>query len=234
MHGTLRTGPDPQQPGPPASAETPVSPRRAAFRAAVALAAIVAVHVALVFDRLPLAVGVILVACLFGFIEAIRRRLPLPVIAGLGATALLFGAALGLSLAGYAPAASLLAAPPFLALMSMAALFGRTLLPGQVPVITRFMHLELGDVPAPIAETGRRLTAMWTALFAGMALSSLALMALTDISTWSWFVNVVNPAVMTLFFLGQHVHSRTYLPKGRRPSPRTTVRRMLKPELWMG
>ena len=147
---------------------------------------------------------------------------------------LAIGVGIILALSGYAAAASLLSAPPFLILMGLAVVFGRTLLPGQEAMINRFMRLELGEVPDRIAATGRRLTLIWACLFAAMAIESVALMALTDFSTWSWLVNVVNPAVMILFFVGQHLHSRTYLPDGRTASANATLRRMLKPEVWMG
>ena len=65
-----------------------------------------------------------------------------------------------------------------------------------------------------------------------LAIESLALSLLVDLSTWSWLVNVVNPALMLAFFFGQHVYGDRFLPEHRPASPLRTIRAMLHPNVW--
>lgn len=144
----------------------------------------------------------------------------------------LFGGVLGLHLGGFTVVDRALTFPSILILAGVSVVFGRSLLNGQEPIVNRFMRIELGKVPEPAAKYGRRLTVIWAGLLAAMAAESLVLAIFADLGTWSWLVNVVNPAILIAFFIGQHMLGRRYLPERRHASPLSTFRVMLQPSIW--
>ena len=58
---------------------------------------------------------------------------------------------------------------PVVALMWLALFFGRSLRPGQVPLIERIARVRDPLMPEPLKRYTRRLTAMWVAYFVAAA-----------------------------------------------------------------
>lgn len=129
--------------------------------------------------------------------------------------------------------ALLLLAPPvvFTALLSW--WFGRSLRARRVPLISRIVSgLEGCEPPAlkpELKRYTRRLTAIWAALLAGLALANavLALIAVPDgvlarlghppllavsQDTWSWFANLLNYGIVGGFFLAEYVYRKRRFP----------------------
>jgi uncharacterized membrane protein len=94
---------------------------------------------------------------------------------------------------------------PALGLALLCGYFGRTLVAGREPLITRYCRLDLGTVPDELRGYTRRLTAVWTVLFGALALECLLLQQFASPETWSLFVNVVNYGVMAALFIGEHI-----------------------------
>lgn len=108
----------------------------------------------------------------------------------------------------WVPTDALLKVPPVIIYAGLAAWFGRTLLPGRQPIISGFASLERGELEPVLARYTRRLTVMWSAFFAAMAVLSAALAVLADAETWSLFTNGVNYLLMALLFVGEYAYRR--------------------------
>ena len=143
---------------------------------------------------------------------------------------------------------------PVIFLLLLAWLFGRSLLPGRIPVIVKIVRaLEGGDSEAMMAALDRYtrgLTAVWTAVFIAMALLNLflALMAtpggllaragiappwpISD-SQWSWFANWLNYGLVGGVFVIEFIYRKRRFP-GRYKNAFDFIRRMagLGPAFW--
>jgi uncharacterized membrane protein len=84
-------------------------------------------------------------------------------------------------------------------------LFSATLLPGQKPLIARFAEIihahALDDLTRRYT---RRVTILWSSLFAGMMLESLLLAWLASAETWSLFTNFINYLLVLLVFIVEY------------------------------
>ena len=101
------------------------------------------------------------------------------------------------------------------------ALFGRTLLPGQLPLCTRFaraVHAPLVLSAAHESYT-RHVTLAWTLFFALMALASTALFVLFPLATWSVFANFLTLPLVVLMFVAEYLIRQRALPH----APRTHI-----------
>ena len=108
----------------------------------------------------------------------------------------------------WVPSEGLLRVPPVIIYLALAAWFGKTLLPGREPIISWFASLERGELEPVLARYTRRLTVMWSAFFALMAILSAAFGVLADAETWSLFTNGVNYFLMALLFFGEYGYRR--------------------------
>lgn len=99
-------------------------------------------------------------------------------------------------------------------------LFGRTLLPGSEPLITRFRRLEgEGDIPPAIAVYTRALTAIWTGVFVLLAAISALLALFAPLEVWSLFTNCLNYGVVAVLFVAEYIYRRTVLRRYAHATP---------------
>ncbi|MDR3395246.1 MAG: hypothetical protein P4L70_09635 [Parasulfuritortus sp.] len=94
--------------------------------------------------------------------------------------------------------------------------FGRTLRPGQTPLVSQFAALLHGALSPAVVRYTRRATWAWTLFFAGMATLSLALFWLAPIAVWSVFANLLGLPLVVLMFVAEYVVRRCVLPKADR------------------
>ena len=128
---------------------------------------------------------------------------------------------------GDAPAAALGIALPLAVNLALCWLFGRTLAAGREPMIARFARLERGaELPPDLARYARALTAVWAGFFAAMAAVSLGLALWGSVLAWSLFTNVINYALVALFFVGEYAYRRVRFRHYRHPSPLEVMRRL--------
>ena len=147
------------------------------------------------------ATALALLAALFAYVIAslwldhpLRWALPL------AAGAVMF---YGLPQAGW-----LLYVPPVAINLALCWLFGRTLVRGRVPLIARFARMEQGELSAELDRYARIVTWLWTLLFAGAALTALALAVSGSRDAWSLFTNLVNYLLVAALFLGEFAYRR--------------------------
>jgi uncharacterized membrane protein len=101
--------------------------------------------------------------------------------------------------------------PPVIIAWGLGWVFGRTLLPGQVPLIARIGERMRGELPAPVARYGRGLTMVWTAFFVLMGLECLLLGLLATPFWWSLFANFINYGLIGLLFIVEYPIRRLVL-----------------------
>ena len=114
--------------------------------------------------------------------------------------------------------------PPVAINLALCWLFGRTLRRPRVPLIARFAMLEQGALSAELEAYTRRLTWIWTALFAAAALASFALALSGNRDAWSAFTNFLNYALVAALFLGEVVYRRVRFRNYRHQSPLQLLR----------
>ena len=85
-------------------------------------------------------------------------------------------------------------------------LFGRTLLPGRLPLISQVArHLNDGELTPAVAAYTRRVTLAWSLFFAAQLLGSALLYLFAPLAAWSLFVNVLNTPLIALMFAAEYL-----------------------------
>ena len=98
---------------------------------------------------------------------------------------------------------------------TLAALFGRTLLPGEIPLCTRWATQVHGPLPPEVRRYTRAVTLLWALFFALIVAATLLLYLLAPRRVWSLFVNLlVLPAIAALF-AAEYLWRRRALPNLR-------------------
>lgn len=111
-----------------------------------------------------------------------------------------------------------LVVPPFLGYMATSIFFAHSLLPGELPVITRLCLVGRDALPDGLAAYSRLLTWGWAILPAALAITAVLLLLFVGIRPWSWMTNVASPLVLIAFFVGEHVYRGIRYPQFGRPS----------------
>ncbi len=128
---------------------------------------------------------------------------------------------------------TVLIAPPLLGYLLTSAVFAYSLLPDKEPLITRFCRLmRRGALPDGLEAYARMLTWAWAILPAFLAVTAMGIYAAFGLNAWSWASNVVNPALLVTFYVGEHVFRGLCLPHLGTPSILETVEVMFDPVSW--
>ncbi|HEU5176971.1 MAG TPA: hypothetical protein VFU24_05910 [Burkholderiales bacterium] len=130
------------------------------------------------------------------------------------------------------PAEWLLFVPPIAINLALAWLFGRTLLRGRVPLISRFALMEQATLSPEVAAYTRLLTWLWTALFVGAAAISLVLAMSGHHDAWSLFTNLINYLLVGALFLGEFAYRRVRFRNYRHHSPLQLLRNVRRTKLF--
>ena len=83
-------------------------------------------------------------------------------------------------------------------------LFGHTLLDGRRPLINRYMRAIRGELDAPTARYGRRLTQVWTLLFATLSLESVLVAVVASDETWALVTGMFNYLLIAAVFVVEY------------------------------
>lgn len=87
---------------------------------------------------------------------------------------------------------------------ALAGLFGLTLRPGRVPLLTAVAERLHRTVTPAMRRYTRGLTQAWFAYFLAMIALSLLLYAAAPWPWWSLYCNVITPLAAVAFFVGEH------------------------------
>lgn len=98
-------------------------------------------------------------------------------------------------------------------------LFGRTLLPGQEPLISQISRRIIGELKAEVVDYTRHVTIAWCCFFAMQVITSLLLYTFAPISAWSFFINVLNLPLLILMFVGEKTYRTLRFPN----HPKTSI-----------
>jgi uncharacterized membrane protein len=90
--------------------------------------------------------------------------------------------------------------------------FGRTLAPGQTPLVSRFAAVVHGPLTPALQRYTRGVTWAWTLYFGLMASLSVLLFAFAPMAWWSGFANLLGLPLMALMFGGDYLARRWLLP----------------------
>jgi uncharacterized membrane protein len=109
--------------------------------------------------------------------------------------------------------------------LALAAVFGRTLLRGEEPLISRLSRLAHGGaLSAARARYTRRATFAWTLFFLACAAVSSALFWLAPPARWSVFANVLTGPLVALMFGAEYLVRCRVLPAGDRSGLTEAIR----------
>ena len=166
--------------------------------------------VILLFHALALAgepawcLAVMLAGAVAALAYLLARNRPKGLIVAAAVAVLVLAPLVGLAFLASPAWAKAIFVPPVLVNLTVAIVFGASLWPGHTPLVTRLaiIHHD-GNLPEPLIGYTRLLTIMWTAVTGLMAVEAALLALLVDLSTWSWIVSVVNPAILAALFFGQ-------------------------------
>jgi uncharacterized membrane protein len=109
--------------------------------------------------------------------------------------------------------------------LALCLVFGATLLAGRQPLCSRFAEaIERRSLPPRVSRYTRRLTAVWTAYFALMAVASTGLFWLVPFTVWSVFANFLTPLFLLLMFLVEYAIRLRVLPRAKHSSLIESIR----------
>ena len=95
---------------------------------------------------------------------------------------------------------------------ALAVLFGRTLLAGREPLVTRFARIVRGELQPAIERYTRSVTLAWTLFFIVMALIAVVLYSAAPRETWSAFVNLLTLPCVLAMFVAEYAVRRIRFP----------------------
>ena len=98
--------------------------------------------------------------------------------------------------------------PPVVLPLLASIVFLRTLIPGEVPLVTAIGRQVHGQLPLELERYTRRVTVFWPLLLALMALVAALLPLSGSFLAWSWFSNFLSYALVAAAFLGEYFYRR--------------------------
>lgn len=179
------------------------------IRLVLPIVSLLLLHTAAVLERPDWGLVVLFGASVAGFVGAIATRGPIVLARIYGLILAVLAVLVGLSLFQSARWAQAVFVPAVAINLAISALFAFSMFPGRAALVTQMARLHHdGDLPEPLVRYTRMLTLIWALLLAAMAIEAGLLAYYTNIATWSWAVNFVNPLILVLFFVGQFWYRR--------------------------
>jgi uncharacterized membrane protein len=106
--------------------------------------------------------------------------------------------------------------------------FGRTLLRGREPIITRFSSSVHGPLPPTMERYTRKVTIAWCIFFAAQLIVSALLFAFASVEAWSLFINLLNLPLLAVMFVGPLAYRTLRYPEFPRTSIGQAIRAFTK------
>lgn len=119
--------------------------------------------------------------------------------------------------------------PPILIPLTLAYLFGKTLLRDQTPFITliaeKIRGSKLGEKELRYT---RNVTLMWFVFFIINVIEDIALVLYADIAIWSYITNFLNYLIIAALFIIEYVVRRIVLSDLKHPSFMGFIRQLIR------
>ena len=90
--------------------------------------------------------------------------------------------------------------------LTLLGFFGRTLVRGREPLITRLARRLHGTLAPDIEAYTRNVTIAWCVFFAAQVLISFLLFQFTAVSVWLMFISFFTFPMLTLMFVGEYIY----------------------------
>ena len=94
--------------------------------------------------------------------------------------------------------------------------FGRTLVRGSKPLVSRFAEIVHGPLSPVLARYTRGVTWAWTLYFGLTALASVLLFLLAPPAVWSGYVNLLSLPMLTAMFVAEYLVRLRAIPASER------------------
>ncbi len=98
--------------------------------------------------------------------------------------------------------------PPVVLPLLIGSGFLRTLMPGQVPLVTAIGRRVHGHLPLDLERYTHHVTLFWFVFLSLMALVAALLPLSGSPLVWSWFSNFLSYALVAVVFVGEYVYRR--------------------------
>ena len=98
--------------------------------------------------------------------------------------------------------------PPVVISFGLLLIFGRTLRPGKVPIISRYAELIDGNLTDEMEKYTRQVTRAWAILFLLLTVESIVLAVFAPLYIWSLFTNVINYLAVAVMFIAEYAYRR--------------------------
>jgi uncharacterized membrane protein len=112
--------------------------------------------------------------------------------------------------------------------LGLLVVFGRTLLPGREPLVTRLARRFEDPLPPVVARYTRGVTWAWALFAAGQLAGSALLLCLAPAATWSLFVNALEWPLIAAMFAAEYACRVAIVPRRHRVGAVTAVRAFLR------
>ena len=99
---------------------------------------------------------------------------------------------------------------------AMGLAFGRSLLPGSTPLVSRFAQVVHGKLSPRLASYTRGVTLAWVVYFALTSLVSILLFFAAPAAVWSGFVNLLSLPLLAAMFAGEYLVRMFVIPASER------------------
>ena len=166
----------------------------------------VVVHLSIVYEQPVLFVGLLLGLMTALLVLGMRKR------GGYLSIALFLVLLVGAVLLWRGRLVDLVYLPPVLVNLALLFVFGRTVLPGRTPLVTRMATLLYGELDARYVRYTRRVTEAWALFFAILAVECVMLAKFAPLEVWSLFTNFLNYVLVFLFFVVEYRIRLVFLP----------------------
>jgi uncharacterized membrane protein len=100
---------------------------------------------------------------------------------------------------------------PILINLFFFAVFARSLLPGEVPLITHLATRMDGKLSVTAIQYTRSVTVVWSVYFFAMTVVGVVLAAFAPVEVWSYFVNCLQYVLIPLMFIVEFLIRRRVL-----------------------
>jgi len=109
-------------------------------------------------------------------------------------------------------------AGPIMLPLMLLFVFGETLREHREPLVTAIGEAARGPLSPDMRRYTRKVTWLWTLFFALMAIEGIVLLAFGTVSAWSWLINIINPLLIAILFIGEFTYRRYRFPNHPHPT----------------